>query len=299
VTIDAYAAGLVDGEGCIYVTNSARKGPARRSYSIVVEIGMSVKAVSLLRIMRREYGGVIKLSRPATERWSEARAWVVSGVKAEAMLLRILPHLLLKKDQAQVALRVMEIRRSLIPEGGRTARWTDAAADRCEAARLSIQEMNRKGPDPEEPAKPLPGRFVARRVGSQWVTNQATLFSDTGWEPFSGPWPTSGFGGPGGFWTREDSEWPSSAAVSSLSDILETGPIPEKYFLSQTSAKGILRRAERRGRRMPARFSAELTALSETGSSEHSLPKATVDGESALTRPRPDTWQPTLGESAG
>ena len=258
MTLDAYAAGLVDGEGCIYVTNAARKGVGSRSYSAAVEIGMSVKAISLLRMIKREYGGTIKLSRPATDKWAEAHAWTIVGERAEACLLRLLPHLVLKQEQARLALRVMEIRRSLVPVGGVTARWTAEAASRCEAARLSIQELNRKGPEVamEEPV--IPGRFVARPVGDQWVTDQGSLWSDTGWEPFSEPWPTSGFGGPGGFWTRPTSEYPSDAVASSLSDILETGPHLQKYSLSPKSAAGILRRAGVRKRLLPPSLVAAL-----------------------------------------
>lgn len=47
------------------------------------------------------------------------------------------------------------------------------------------------------------------------------------------------------------SEWPNDAAVCSLSQILETGPIPQKYYLSGQAARGILRRAEKRGKELP------------------------------------------------
>ena len=55
---------------------------------------------------------------------------------------------------------------------------------------------------------------------------------------------------PGGFSMRNISEWPSAAAVCSLSDILEIGGLPQRYFLSATACKGILRRAEKRGRQL-------------------------------------------------
>jgi hypothetical protein len=47
------------------------------------------------------------------------------------------------------------------------------------------------------------------------------------------------------------SEWPSDAAVCSLSDTLETGSIPPRYFLSPKACAGILRRAEKRGKQIP------------------------------------------------
>ena len=42
-----------------------------------------------------------------------------------------------------------------------------------------------------------------------------------------------------------------AAAVCSLSAVLETQDVPQKYFLSPRAATGILRRAERRGRELP------------------------------------------------
>jgi hypothetical protein len=44
---------------------------------------------------------------------------------------------------------------------------------------------------------------------------------------------------------------PQRRVASSLSDILETGDVPRRYFLSATACRGILRRAEKRGRELP------------------------------------------------
>jgi hypothetical protein len=53
-------------------------------------------------------------------------------------------------------------------------------------------------------------------------------------------------------------EWPSDAAVCSLSDVLETGAVPQRYFLSATACRGILRRAEKRGKQLPQSLQAAL-----------------------------------------
>jgi hypothetical protein len=58
--------------------------------------------------------------------------------------------------------------------------------------------------------------------------------------------------------TLSSLEWPSAAVVCSLSDILETGDLPQRFFLSATACQGILRRAEKRGKVLPAGL---LTAL--------------------------------------
>src|SRR5216683_1436370 len=71
-------------------------------------------------------------------------------------------------------------------------------------------------------------------------------------EPSSGCWSNSGMGSPTGFWTLSISEYPSDGAASSLSDILETGEVPPRYFLSGRACRGIIHRAEKRGKILPA-----------------------------------------------
>ena len=69
--------------------------------------------------------------------------------------------------------------------------------------------------------------------------------------PSSGRWGNWGMGGPTGSWTLSGSEWPRDAAVCSLSDVLETGKVPQRYFLSPKACAGILRRAEKRQKTLP------------------------------------------------
>ncbi|OEC37762.1 hypothetical protein A7D27_24435 [Pseudomonas sp. 1D4] len=60
------------------------------------------------------------------------------------------------------------------------------------------------------------------------------------------------------------SAWPNDAAVCSLSQVLETDSIPQRYFLSQAACAGILRRAEARGKRLPEALLMALKAAAET-----------------------------------
>ena len=52
-------------------------------------------------------------------------------------------------------------------------------------------------------------------------------------------------------WTLNISEFHSGAGVSFLSDVLEIGGLPQRYYLSEKACAGILRRAERRGKVLP------------------------------------------------
>ena len=77
-------------------------------------------------------------------------------------------------------------------------------------------------------------------------------------------WSNSGMAFAGGYLTLSTSEWPSDADVCSLSDILETD-VPPKYFLSARAARGILQRAERRGKELPPLLKQQLQAVATAG----------------------------------
>ena len=66
-------------------------------------------------------------------------------------------------------------------------------------------------------------------------------------------------------------EWTDTAALSlndagvcSLSDILATGDVPPRYYLSAKACAGILRRAEARGKALPAPLARALRAVAQT-----------------------------------
>jgi len=80
--------------------------------------------------------------------------------------------------------------------------------------------------------------------------------------PSSGSWGNSGMGSPTAFLTLSTSEFHSDAAACSLSDVLETGELPQRYFLSGTACRGILRRADKRGKDLPDALRRALAAVS-------------------------------------
>ena len=80
---------------------------------------------------------------------------------------------------------------------------------------------------------------------------------------------TSGLVWHGRCWIASISSWRRDGGACSLSDILETGAIPQRYFLSQTACRGILRRAEKRGKEIPE---ALRRALETVASQEPSVP---------------------------
>jgi hypothetical protein len=81
--------------------------------------------------------------------------------------------------------------------------------------------------------------------------------------PSSGCWASSGMGSPTEFLTLSTPDWHSGASVCSLSDVLETGDVPQRYFLSATACRGILRRADKRGKELPPALMSALAAVAK------------------------------------
>ena len=79
--------------------------------------------------------------------------------------------------------------------------------------------------------------------------------------PLSGRWANSGIASPTECLTLSTSAFPSDVDVCSLSDVLETGEVPQKYFLSPKACAGILRRAESRGKTLPLALQKALEAV--------------------------------------
>ena len=91
-------------------------------------------------------------------------------------------------------------------------------------------------------------------------------------EPSSGGWGNSGMGSPTECWTlstceHADTLGPShnAAVVCSLSDILETGDLPQRFYLTAKACQGILRRAEKRGKVLPPPLARALAAVAASG----------------------------------
>jgi hypothetical protein len=259
--IDVYAAGLLDGEGCIYVDP---KLTAR------IDVGMTERAKPTLEWLARTYGGRVRPFREETERWQAAWTWTVIGTKATAVCEQLLPHLQIKQEQARLVLRLAELRSEMPMTKYRRPGWTPELRERGLTIRRRVMELNRKGPLADEA---WPEGAFARLVAGTWVTPQTDLFSDLGSETFSGPWPLSGYMERGAVWTQGTSECPSGGdASTSLGDVLlET--VPERFFLSPRAAAGILRRAEKRRRELPRALH---TALAELASQHQDDDKRTT-----------------------
>lgn len=92
-------------------------------------------------------------------------------------------------------------------------------------------------------------------MGAGWEGAKVSRLSD----PRQKSWANTGGVTNGTVWESKTDEWFEEARIpSSLRDILERGPVDPRYYLSAKACEGILRRAERRGRKLPPALEAAL-----------------------------------------
>lgn len=80
-------------------------------------------------------------------------------------------------------------------------------------------------------------------------------------QPSSKRWQTSGMACAGECWTLNTSVSRSVAVESTLSGILETGDLPQRFYLSPIACAGILRRATAKGKKLPLLLERALTRV--------------------------------------
>jgi len=96
-----YAAGFFDGEGSISIACIQRKS---RNPEYHIRIQMSNTDLSVLEKFKEMFAGQIYLIRKRNPNHTQAWKWSVGTAQSMLLLEQLLPHLVIKKKQAQLAL---------------------------------------------------------------------------------------------------------------------------------------------------------------------------------------------------
>ena len=107
VTDWAYAAGFVDGEGCIAITRSFVIARNKYAYSVAVVVSNGDRSV--LDWMRDLWRGCVVASSDAGGNARQSWAWRTSGTGCEAFLRGIRPWMRIKERQCDNALAMIEV----------------------------------------------------------------------------------------------------------------------------------------------------------------------------------------------
>ena len=115
--VNAYLAGFFDGEGSVGVYETQQSGYSRCSgvwYKPRVSAGNSVKKIPIL--FQKQYGGgLVSFRRNEDRKWEHA--WSLSTNKPiELFLLKMLPYLIVKREQALLVMRFVRLGPEPMPE---------------------------------------------------------------------------------------------------------------------------------------------------------------------------------------
>lgn len=101
----AYLAGIIDGEGCICIHGQKcwnRKRTKRYTYyTLFLTVGNT--SYRLLKWLHDNFGGSLAPAKKKENR-RQVWHWNTASKHAEDILTRVLPYLVIKKDQAELAL---------------------------------------------------------------------------------------------------------------------------------------------------------------------------------------------------
>lgn len=139
-----WAAGFVDGEGCVSVGRKRREKTGTRvgqfywRYTLSLQIGH--KSEAMLRLFQDAFGGNL---RPFTKRGIQYWAWAVWSQEADRAIKQLLPYLRLKREVAEVGLRFQESMVAYADHPGRKGHPPEVLAER-EAFYQQAKQLNAK-----------------------------------------------------------------------------------------------------------------------------------------------------------
>lgn len=133
----AYLAGFFDGEGCIYINKFWDKRLNRHEYALSIEVGNTNPVP--LRMFQEIFGGDFRPRIKKQKHWKQAWAWRVKSEMAEIFLESLLPYLVLKEEEAILAL---EYRRTCVKNCGQ--RRTEEEIEQREKHYVELKALKRK-----------------------------------------------------------------------------------------------------------------------------------------------------------
>lgn len=151
--VRGYLAGIVDGEGYIGIHRSWGKGSRSFAYSIrVIIANTDARLIEWIqRAIQTDVKGIQMRGGPQG-RWKPRLSIQLTGANAEALIRAVRPYLVIKGEQADIALRFRDERASRyvgkVTTGRSGCPIPEAVSEQREAWRQELLALNRKGPKP-------------------------------------------------------------------------------------------------------------------------------------------------------
>lgn len=136
----ARMAAYVDGEGCItvYASHSPKYNPMARSPKFTISVVVANTDPRMVAWIHERFGGFVHIRKQQKSKWRVCYHWAASAITASLILKGIMPYLVTKKEQADIALAVaatMQKHNRQVPQ-----EVTDLRRDLCK----QLTEMKRQ-----------------------------------------------------------------------------------------------------------------------------------------------------------
>jgi hypothetical protein len=129
----AYAAGFFDGEGHIRITQHSTRG------SYMLQISAIQATPEPIEFLKELFGGTISKRFTIYKGGMKAVfTWQTSSKAAEITLLKMLPYLICKKDEAELAL---QFRKTFRPQYGERSKNSPELEQQRESMMYGLQKM--------------------------------------------------------------------------------------------------------------------------------------------------------------
>ncbi len=106
IEILAYAAGIIDGEGCIRIGKYTEPKSGELRYRTQLQVGMTDKKV--IEWLKQNLGGNLYIGKTSHNNKKPCYYWMMSTKKAAILLKVLLPYLIAKKEQALLLIKFAE-----------------------------------------------------------------------------------------------------------------------------------------------------------------------------------------------
>ena len=128
----AYSAGILDGEGCIKICRVSAAAINRPNDRFTLDIQVNMTDKEVVEWLYNTFGGYFYLHRSFNPRWKNSYRWYLQYQSCRNFLEWVLPYLRVKREQAKLALKYLDIKRR------------DVEAKRVIYAKLKL--LNERGP---------------------------------------------------------------------------------------------------------------------------------------------------------
>lgn len=175
---DAYAAGLIDGEGSITVRCDSKKS----RYTVLVQMTLAAKATALLNALMQAYGGSVMPRAGRKETESATVHWQISNKSVICILRRLRPYIRLKAPHVETCIQLLETE---FQTYNGMQRVTPERVALFQRAKAKLEKLNLRGP------QKLESSYIAQLVGNRWMRRKMSPSGEQ-WETYSQRLPNSG-----------------------------------------------------------------------------------------------------------